>query len=193
MILTTLAEYIPLKLGFECPSPVPCPSCKTPVAAFALSKCTNGVWRCGNCRLTHRRENPKALTAAEVLDRRLQEARSYREELRTKSREVWGVFPGVPVVVDLSLESRVTIMGAFTYAEKMAQLGFPSSFSFDDATGGDITLDGPQTIALGLNVAAFSGMCDLRLKAIRQQLADALAAGATAEDLAAIDVTAGYP
>ncbi len=135
---------------------------------------------------------PRA-TPQEARDRRWREAQEYRELRRNAPLPVWGVFPDRPVIANMSPESRITIMGAFAYANFMTSQGLASSFTFKDAGGTRVTLDNAKTIALGLNVAVYSGACDTALDDIEDALNDALAAGATATEILAINITAGYP
>jgi len=130
---------------------------------------------------------------AKSRDRKAEAAKAYRETRRNAPLAVYGVFPDRAVTVKMDVESRITIMGAFNFANFMAAQGLPSSFSFTDAAGQPVTLDGAQTVALGLNVAVFSGVCDSKLDAVMQALDAAIAAGATAEEIEGIDITAGYP
>ena len=130
---------------------------------------------------------------AKARDRKSEAAKAYREARRNAPLAVYGVFADRAVTVKMDVESRITIMGAFNFANFMAAQGLPSSFSFTDAAGQPVTLDGAQTVALGLNVAIFSGACDSKLDAVIQALDAAVAAGATAEEIDRVDITAGYP
>jgi hypothetical protein len=134
-------------------------------------------------------------TPQQARDRQWAAALAYREERRNAPLAVWGVFPDRAVLVNMSQESRITIMGAVNYATIMASQDppLPSSFSFKDAGGARVTLDGPKTIALGLNVAVFSGRCDIALDAVEDALDDAIASGTPADEILAIDITADYP
>lgn len=136
---------------------------------------------------------PAVITPAQARDQRWVAAQAYREGRRNAPLGVWGVFPNRAVVVKMDVESRLTIAGAVQMATLMKSAGLPFSFTFDDEAGVETTIDADQTIALGLGVATFSGICDGKLRAVRIALDTALAAGETAEQIKAIDVTAGYP
>lgn len=133
------------------------------------------------------------ITPEKARDEKVRLAKEYREQRRNAPLPVWGVFPDRAVVVNMSQESRITIMGAVNYATLMKANSLTSSFSFDDETGQDITLDGDQTIALGLNVAVFSGLCDGALRTVLKDIATAFAAGASVAEIQSIDITKGYP
>jgi len=126
-------------------------------------------------------------------DARWQAAQAYRERRRNAPLPVWGVFAERAVVAKMDVESRLTIAGAVQMATLMKGEGLPFSFTFDDEAGQETTIDADQTIALGLGVAAFSGLCDNALRGVRRALDDALSAGATVAAIDEIDITAGYP
>ena len=122
-----------------------------------------------------------------------EQAKEYREERRNAPLPVPGILVSDTIVVDCDLESRLTIAAAVQMATLAKGESLPYEITFTDHQNEQHTLNADQVIALGVAVASYHGQCHLASQAIRDQLDAAVAAGFTADQILAVDITAGYP
>ncbi len=91
--------------------------------------------------------------------------------------------------VDTDADSQRKIVGAVTAAMIAKQAGAPFSIDWTMADNSVVTHSADQLIAMGMAVTAFLSACQNAGTAIR----DAIDAAISADALAAIDITIGYP
>jgi hypothetical protein len=92
-------------------------------------------------------------------------------------------------LVDADDQSRTNVLGAVALAQIAKQAGAPFERQWRMYDNAYLTLDADQMIALGIEVGSFVGACYSASFAAK----DAIEAAATLEEVAAVDVTAGYP
>lgn len=92
-------------------------------------------------------------------------------------------------VANSDMDSRGKINGLVTMALIAKSMNAPFEQGFTLADDSTVMLDANETIGLGVAVGTFVSAVHIRARALK----DAIAAAATVEDLAAIDITADWP
>lgn len=132
---------------------------------------------------------PAVMTPARAHDRRWEEAKAYRD-VRTRAG-----FPLLGIgIVQTRDQDREAITRLAKRAQKKLDAGETDwTATFKNEANEPITVDITAILFVDDAVDLFLGAIHDRSQEIRDELAAALAAGATAEQIAAIDITAGYP
>lgn len=145
-------------------------------------------WEAGEiaCRFT-------PAEAAEIMWIR---AKAYREERYLETAAVVGVVPDETIMVECDAESRRKVTDLALGATWAVSSGDPLTISFTDGAqpvNRSFTVSAAQTIAIKAAITLNDARCHAASQVVRSLIADALEAGATAEQIFAIDITAGYP
>ena len=163
------------------------------MAPFAITKCTNGVWRCGHCRIEHKRLTAPPVTPAEARDLRWDQAKVYRDKRMTEPLAIPGVVSDEVIVADCDPTSQEAIFKLVQGATMALMTQSPFEITFTAHDNRKFTVGAEQTAAIGAAVLEKVARCHAASQAIRDTLDAALASGATADEIAGIDITAGYP
>lgn len=136
-------------------------------------------------------------TPAEAAAKMWERAKAYRDgERYFATVPVADVVPGEIVMVECKGNSRDKVTNLALGATWAKQLGAPYSVTFKDGTLPEnrlFTVDADQTIAIKAALTVSDGLCHAASQGVLAAIEAALLAGATAEQIFAIDITAGYP
>lgn len=134
------------------------------------------------------------MTPAEARDERWADAKRYRDEDRYfRTLPVDDVVVGQTIMVQCDAKSRENVSDLAQAATWASMRGEELEITFTDADNVPFTVNAEQTIAIKAAVTLNDALCHVASQAIRVELDAALAAGATADAILSIDVTAGYP
>lgn len=123
-------------------------------------------------------------------------AKAYRDSERYFATvPVADVVPGEIVMVECKGNSRDKVTNLALGATWAKQLGVPYSITFKDGATPNrlFTVDADQTIRIKAALTVSDGLCHAASQGVLAAIEAALLAGATAEQIFAIDITAGYP
>lgn len=134
-----------------------------------------------------------AFTPAEARDMMWEQAKAYRLARQTAPLPIPDVVPGQVVVADCDPVSQEMVFKLVQGATMAIVSQQPFSLTFTDHLNIAFTVDAQQTAAIGAAVLTNLAACHAASQAVRAALDAALDGGATADDIFAIDITAGYP
>lgn len=132
-------------------------------------------------------------TPAEARDIMWERAKAYRVERQAMPVSIPDVVQGATVVADADPESSAIVDRLARGALTAIMMQAPFALTFTDHTNQQFTVDATQTVEIANAVLRYQSLCHGASQAIREALDAALASGATADDIFAIDITAGYP
>lgn len=122
-----------------------------------------------------------------------EEAKAYRAQRQAEPMPIAGVLPGVTILADGRPEGRAFAEWIARGAESALRRGEDVEVSFKAFDNERHTINAEQTVLLAnMMLVAFTTF-HAKCEAIRDALDAALASGATAEEILAIDITADYP
>lgn len=126
-------------------------------------------------------------------DMRWEEAKAYRTQRQNLPVPIPGVVEGQIVIADGDPKSREIIEALARGAMAALMSATPLELTFTAFDNHRFTVNAEQILAIGNAVLLYQTLCHGASQAVRDALDAALAADASAEDIFAIDITAGYP
>jgi hypothetical protein len=124
---------------------------------------------------------------------RWEAAKAYRALRQSEPLPIPGVVADETIIAQRDTEGQAWIDRFVPIATAALLVGQPFSLTFGDLTNRPFTVDEMQILAIGQASLTQQALCKNASEAVRIALDAALAAGATAEEIEAIDITAGYP
>ncbi len=135
-------------------------------------------------------------SAEEAAAQMWERAKDYRDKVRFfETVPVADVVPGEIIMVECKGESRSKVTDQAQLATWAKTSGVPYEITFTDGSTPNraFTVNADQVIAIKAAITVNDGLCHVASQAVRAAIAAALEAGATADEIFAIDITAGYP
>jgi hypothetical protein len=129
-----------------------------------------------------------------VRDRRWEEAKAYRALRQSEPLPIPGIVAGDTIVAQRDTEGQAWIDRFVAIATAAIVSGEAFEITFGDFTNRPFTVNALQILKIGAASMAQQALCKAKSEAVRVALDAALAApGATAAQIEAIEITAGYP
>lgn len=135
-------------------------------------------------------------TPAEAAVKVWERAKQYRDRERFFAAvPVINVVPGATILAECKGESRSKIASQAMLATWAKTSGAPYEITFTDGSTPNqaFTVNADQVIAIQAAITLNDGACHVASQGVRAAIAAALEAGASADEIFEIDITAGYP
>jgi hypothetical protein len=122
-----------------------------------------------------------------------EQAKAYCEQRQTAPVPVIGIVENDVIIAERNERGQQWIDRFTGLAGPSLSLQRPFAISFTDGANRYFTIDAEQILALSAASLTQQTICHGKSQLVRAAIAAALAADATAEQIFAIDITAGYP
>lgn len=120
-------------------------------------------------------------------------AKAYRTERQCMPLPIADIVPGEVIIADCDQGSRDIVNELVQGATVAVMVQAPFELSFTAYDNRSFTVGAEQTIAIGTAITRHRALCHAASQGIRETINAAVANGATASAIFAIDIAAGYP